>query len=255
MTTRDEQIADIRQRTSNLRTDRIKDCYHQVISAYNIASYVEFLAEMRKVQDRSPTDFQVVSNSELRDLSNFNDDAYYWDMYSKDLGRSIARGETRYIFEELQKIPQSVTPVDLQNPDFEPIRNAANEMHEIGCSPNVLCVPIDFFLTVNKHQWCEFGGEPGLHLVRIPEGPTLRVFWSTKYTPLNRFVIVDSSRTRWTVKLDPETQERLTVVIGEPGNQPGSVMFLAETVAKFEIMDPNGTYSIPVTGLSHEQTA
>ena len=159
MTTRDEQIADIRQRTSNLRMDRIKDCYHQVISAYNIASYVEFLAEMRKVQDRSPTDFQVVSNSELR-ISVISMTIPTIGICTLKIWAEASLVGRHGISLRNSRNPSIGNPRRPTNPDFEPIRNAANEMHEIGCSPNVLCVPIDFFLPVNKHQWCELVMSP-----------------------------------------------------------------------------------------------
>ena len=37
-------------------------------------------------------------------------------------------------------------------------------------------------------------------------------------------------------------------MIGEPKTPRDSVMFLAETVAKFQVLDPAATYSIPVEG-------
>jgi len=42
-------------------------------------------------------------------------------------------------------------------------------------------------------------------------------------------------------------------MIGEPETPPEAVMFLAETVAKFEILDLGGTYSIPIEGDPEKQ--
>lgn len=50
------------------------------------------------------------------------------------------------------------------------------------------------------------------------------------------------------MKLDPSTNHRLTVVIGEREASPDSVMFLAQTVAKYEIPDPAAILSIAVEG-------
>ena len=66
-------------------------------------------------------------------------------------------------------------------------------------------------------------------------------------------MIYDSKKVLWKVKIDPITRHRLTVMIGEPETPPEAVMFLAETVAKFEILDLAGTYSIPIEGDPEKQ--
>jgi hypothetical protein len=87
---------------------------------------------------------------------------------------------------------------------------------------------------------------PGLW--KLPGGPSLQIHWSSGLAPLDRFVILDSTKNLWKVKLDPVTAHRLTVVIGEPNAQPHTVRFLAETVVKYEILDPGAIYSILVEG-------
>jgi len=66
--------------------------------------------------------------------------------------------------------------------------------------------------------------------------------------PLDRFVVFDSNNAVWRVKLDPFNQSRLTVAIGEPNSPPDAVMFLAETVVKYEIKNREAFYILPVEG-------
>ena len=238
---------------TNLRKDRITECEKNAILAYGIQSVVDRLATVEEEANRHATGFQVISYSELRTVKEFNEASTSWEGYAKSLGRSIAIGERQYIFENLQEAAELGVPIDLGNPDFEPVRKAANELTANGYNPDVVCVPSPLVTAVYQCSWMEYDFTGDHLFIKIPEGPKLKFMSATKHVPLSKFVVFDSSQTRWTVKLDPETQERLTVAIGEPKDQSGSVMFLAETVAKFEVLDWSGVRSIPVTGLTDEQ--
>jgi len=207
------------------------------------------VAQVSEEHDRTPSDFHVLSNSETRPLSQFNDDTYHWDHYCRQLGRSIAIGEQRYFFEELQRVPVAGKPIDAGSPQFDRILSAIRQLASEGYDPDVLCAPNSLFVLFMK--------EYGMHidwnstprgLLKLPGGPSLPIYWSNGLAPLDRFVVLDSTKTLWRVKLDPITAHRLTVVIGEPPTQIHTVRFLAETVAKYEILDPAAIHSILVEG-------
>ena len=249
MTVRDEQIAAIRRRKSRLRDDRLMECYAEITRAYEAASIIDQLADVIAEADRTPSDFRVLSNSESRRLSQFNDDSYHWDSYCRQLGRSIAHGEKAYILEELREIPSSGDAIVSESPQFDVILTAARQLIANGYDPDVLFAPIGLFVPFNMDTSLEVDwNSPGGELLMVPGGPRLRVHWSSGLTPLDRFVVLDSSKTRWRVKLDPSTNRRLTVAIGEPVAQPDAVMFLSQTVAKYEIPDPRAILPIAVEG-------
>jgi len=238
---RDAQLAVIQQRTRRLYQDRLAVCYADITRAYAAASVIDHLAIVVEEHDRTPSDFRVLSNSEARPLSQFNDASSHWGMYCEQLGRSISVGEREHIFEELQKVPISGSPIPEGNLRFEDILKETWQLIDTGYKPDVVCIPVHLMTTLFKDfsetsrliDWNSPVGE----LLNFPGGPSLKIYWSSARTPLDRLVIFDSRRTRWTVKTDPVTGHRLTVAIGEPDSPSNAVMFLAETVAKYEILD------------------
>jgi len=247
LTTRDEQIAAIRRRKDGLDSDRLETYYPEITEAYESESIVDRLAQVVEEHDRTPSDYRVLTNSEARNLRQFNDNSYRWEYFCKQLGRSVAIGERRYIFEELQRVPLTGAAISLGRPQFDEILVAASQLSAEGYNPDVLCAPIGLSVPFHldsklKVDWTNREGK----LVVTPGGPALSIYWSSRLAPLDRFVILDSSKTRWRVKLDAISSHRLTVAIGKPEAPPGSVMFLAETVAKFEILDSLAIRAVPV---------
>lgn len=249
MTVRDEQIEAIRQRNARLSKERLASCYSEITRAYEAESTVNRLVRVIDEQDRTPSDYRVISISEARRLRDFNDTSYHWEHYCQQLGRSITHSERQYIFEELQGIPPTGTAIQAAHPNFDGILTGARQLISEGHNPDILCAPIgmyvpffqDLALVIDWHS------APTPRLI-VPGGPILEIHWSSGLAPLNRFVILDSRKATWKVKLDPHTKGRLTVVIGEPDTPPNAVMFLAQTVAKFEVSDLAGTYSILIEG-------
>jgi len=248
---RDEQITAIRERSERLRPDRLQECYDQIVSAYDKASVVEHLAQVVEERDRTPSDFRVLTSSEARHLREFNDDSYHWDFYCTELGRSIALAEKRYIFENLQTIPAQGQSIDADSPRFGPVLAAIYQMIGLGLRPDVICAPIGLFVPFNtdKGLTINWHASPREALVVAPD-ISLKMFWSSQSIPLDRFVVLDSRHAVWRVKLDPNTGHRLTVAIGEtaPPSPPNGVVFLAETVVKYEIQNRAAFYPVPVEG-------
>ena len=249
MNPRDHQIATIGQRTERLRSDRLQECYDQIVRAYEAESIVEHIARVVEEEDRSPSDFRVLTNSESRHLWQFNDDSYYWDRYCWELGRSISLGERRYLFEQLQTIPSSSPPIDAAEPNFQSVLNAVDHLTSRGYHPDVLCAPIGLFVpfSMDRNLTIDWNSSPR-EVLMMAGRPQLKILWSSRSTPLDQFVVFDSRAALWRVKLDPVTTHRLTVAIGEPQAPRDAVMFLAETVVKYEIKDTSAFRAISVEG-------
>ena len=245
MNRRDQQIAEINANVNELREDLLLSCRAQIIEAYRKASVIDRLANVIQLTDREPSDFRVLTNSEARRLAHFNDSSYSWDFYCKELGRSIALAEERHVFEELGRVSGRGEPIDATNPTLQAIVESIAELRTAGFTPGVLIAPISLYGPVFKGFKIDW--EEGRYVV-LADGYRLELFWSSKVAPIDRFVVLDRRAGDWKVKLDPESNERITVAIGRPKSPPGAVTFLAETVVKYEIVDHERLRVIEVVG-------
>jgi hypothetical protein len=243
---RDEQIAAINSRSEGLRQDRLEECKTQIREAYQSSSVVEQLANLVEIEDREPSDFRVLTSSEARYVDHFNDDSFYWDMYCKELARSIATSERLHIFERLEEIPGEGQSIDASNPNFRHLLDGIDQLRDKGYNPTIVIVPISLHGAVFRRLNIDI--HTGRDIV-LADGSRLHVFWSSRVVPIDRIVVLDAKSGNWNVKLDPETKSRLTVAIGRPSSPPNAVTFLAETVVKYEIVDPGRLFTIEVEGI------
>ena len=248
MTVRDEQIAELRRRTEHLRPDRLEECYSAIKAAYDSEGVIDSLARVTEESDRTPSDFRVLSNSETRRLTEFNDESYHWDHFCKQLGRSVSHGERRYFFEQLGRIYPKGQPVNLVNPNFSRIIDANSELISAGYRPNSVCIPISLFIEFMQDFSFPVDVSSPREILTLSGGQSLAIHWSSGLAPLDKLVVFDSTQILWKVKPDPITGHRLTVVIGEPIAQPNTVRFIAETIVECEILDSAAVYSISVEG-------
>ena len=251
MNTRDELIAAIKEKADRLDRNRLIECYDQVLQGYDSETIVENIAHVFPVPGRTPSRFHVLANSEARRIDHFNDSAYYWDFYCTQLGRTIALAEKRYVFEELQKaVNPEGEPISTKNPSFGALASAVSLLGTRGFTPDTLCAPIGLMVP--------FAGDASLEIdwnasprevVILQGGVRLKLHWSSGSAPLDRFVVLDSSQMTWKVKPDPESGRRLTVAIGQSTIETGeeAVVFLAQTVAKFEV-DPPAAVAVALEG-------
>jgi hypothetical protein len=251
---RDDQIAVLKGSIDKLDHERLQECYREIVRGYEAATIVDRVARVVQLTDRSPSDFRVLTNSEARRVSHFNGRNYYWDHYCEQLGRSIALGEIRYLFERTAELPPSTVTISADNPDFGLILDAVRDLTSLGYKPDVLLAPRSMFVPFNtdKGLRIDWGARPQEALV-APSGELIEICWSSGIAPLNRFILFESARGVWRVKLDPHTGHRLTVAIGRPESPREAVMFLAETVAKYEIVDPKAFRTILVEGEPHHE--
>ena len=233
MNRRDDQIAELAARTSGLKQERLASFYQQIRDAYKAESIVERVAILNQITDRTPSDFRILSNSELRRLEHFNSDSYYWDMYCKELGRSVALGEEAYLFELLQA-QLSESEVN-RGVEFEGLYSVIEEMAAEGYVPDVVLMPISYMVGFSMDRRNRIEWQGGRHL--LWNNRRLELIRSSRSRPLNRFIVFDHGAGIWNVKLDPRSGDRLTVGIGEQVTPVRGVLWVAETVAKYGIKE------------------
>ncbi len=235
MNRRDQQTADIIRRTKNLDPDRLSKFYELVREAYRLSSIVDRVAVVKEIADRTPSDFHVLSNQEARRIDHFNGPSYSWERYCKELGRSVALGEESYLFQTIQNQIQDAMASDAEG--FLGLHDVIATLAEEGHNPDFVLAPIAYmigFLNEQTHSM-EWGDNGRAYL--LSGGRRLEMLWSSRGRPLDEFIVFDHTAGTWHVKLDPHAQGgRLTVAIGEQ-LAPHAVIWLAETVVKYEITD------------------
>ncbi len=246
---RDEQIATLKATTEKLEEGRLAHFYRTIVDAYETESKVDGLARIKEENDREPSDFRVLSNQETRLLAHFNDPSYYWDIYCEEFGRSVALAEEQYVFEKVAELPPSELTLDARHPRFSVIQEAVDNIERAHYRPNMLFAPIALFVPFNTDPTLhiDWNSDPREVLV-MADRRRLPIVWSSNAAPLNRLVVADTTAGIWSVKLDPETHHRLTVAIGRPKTPRETVVFLAETVCKYEIAHTEGFCVIDVKG-------
>lgn len=256
MNRRDEQIAEIVSRTTNLDPQRLVLFYDLVRQGYWASSIVDRVAVVDEIQDRTPSDFQVLTNQELRRIDHFNGPTYAWEMYCKELGRSVALGEENHLFETIQHSIPGATVSD--GVGFGGLHDLVAELKANGYNPDFILAPISYMIGFYNDQQhaMEWDGQGRSYF--LSQNERLEMLWSANGRPLDRFVIFDHHGGTWHVKLDPHANGgRLTVAIGEQiaPRAPHGVTWLAETVASYEITDPLAYRSfLPDTPLDRDFT-
>ncbi len=236
MNRRDEQIAEVLRRTAHLDQHRLALFHDWVRDAYRASTSVDRMAIVHEIEDRSPSNFHVLTNQETRRLDHFNGPTYSWEMYCKELGRSVALGEQTYLFAAIQ---EAVPDVDVSTGvGFSGLHEVIGSLQAIGYQPDFILAPISYMVSFyGEQRSMEWDGSGRAYF--LSQGTRLEMRWSANGRPLDRFIVFDHRGGTWHVKLDPHRNGgRLTVAIGEQLSPPG-VTWLAETVAFYEVTDPN----------------
>lgn len=170
-------------------------------------------------------------------LSEFNNDHTYWGMYVTDSARFFAAREKNYLFDELlNQVPSAEEQISPSNPDFQILDSVVRQLASRGFQPNGLFAPVDLLPEFykeysDKMQW----NRPG-EFVDI-EGCRLRVFWSSKITPIDSFLVTSSKFSVWNVLPDPVTGSAISIGLGQSQLYPDEVEYLIESLVKYEIND------------------
>jgi hypothetical protein len=161
------------------------------------------------------------------------------------LGSSVAWGERNYLTGLWRRHAQT-KPFPLTRFTFQGFREILGELCS-GMNPKVLFAPIGMFtrfmsMLMNAPsgtrpiKW----GDGESHFV-WENGKELRIRWSNKYAPLDCFILIDPLATRWYVKPDAKTGDRLTAVFVEDEKDPKKkIDFLVTTEVSARLVNPNG---------------
>ena len=245
MNTRDQQIAAVNEAVEDLRPDRLESCRAKILESYKETSVIDKMALVREITDREPSDFALLTSQEARLVEHFNDDSYHWDFYCEQLGRAIALGEEAHLLSRLGSESGDGDEIDAEEPNFEPIITGVQQLRDRGYRPALLIAPISLYMPVFKKLQIDWSDG---RVIVLPDQTRIELIWSSKAAPIDRFVVLDPRAVEWKIKLDPQTGERLTVAIGCELAPPGAVTFLAETVAKYDIVKREAMYVVEVVG-------
>jgi hypothetical protein len=159
-----------------------------------------------------------------------------------DIGRSIAFGERRHLQDVWSKQVQ-VNRFSKGEFNSEGFQRLVLKL-SAGINPTILLAPIERYVEVNS--WWMHGRTTGMrwelgrsYLV-LEDGREFRLFWSNKHAPLDYFVLVDASATRWVVKPDPAMSGRLTTMFVENERDSAKIDFLVKTVVSADLINANG---------------
>lgn len=115
--------------------------------------------------------------------------------------------------------------------------------HEVARREIMLVVCTEGLASWSRRRPGEDGGikwERNCTKFVMKDGRELRIFWSNMYAPLNEFILIDPAATRWTVKPDEETGDRLSAFFVKNANDPVTkVDFYIRTIANAVVLDAN----------------
>jgi hypothetical protein len=152
-----------------------------------------------------------------------------------DLGATVALGERNYLNDFWSK--------QIRTEVFPAARFALNDFQQIlqelasNMKPTALLSPIERYEEMaswNRNGLSQSGGirwEYRSTKFVMKDGRELSIFWSNKFAPLDKFVLIDQSATRWVVKPDPDSGDRLTAFFVQNEKDPqNKVDFYIKTV-------------------------
>ncbi len=232
-------LSELRSQANGLRTERVTSGVDNTLRAYEGMTLPRQFSSMVQITGDVPSDFRRFGSAQRVRLSEFNAADYYWDGFAADLGRGAAFDEKHYLLSTM--LAESIPPtgfVDAARGDFAGVRTAINDLRAAGHAPNVLIAPVQVMVPFARCFDTELEFVDRRERLRLGEGINIRVFWSSRQTPLDRFIIFNSRGGRWMLAPDLETGHALSVAIGRSKLFPDEVEWVAESIGKYTIDEP-----------------
>lgn len=216
----------------------------QISSAYNLHSV---LPASCSIEDFQPTLHRDMSFLQLYVRAPLESEWIEEENRSiivGDLGESIVLGERNYL-RDLWLGYALTQHFSIRDFNLEAFSGLLESFAQTMPQP-VLFAPIEHF--VQMASW-SIAGAIGVDIVNgmiwkdrasyfATNGLPIRVIWSNNVAPLRQFILADQSATRWIVKPDPQTGERLSVTLVENQREPKrKVDLLARTFFRAELKD------------------
>jgi len=244
-----QHITALNARTANLDLTRARECKEEIWNSYEAASIVPQIASVVRERNMKAIGFQSIGLRHLIKLADFKDPAYYWGPYFSDVGRAIASGERQYLQEQIQaKVEPKSESISRSSPDFSVLVKHIESLVEDDLSPDILLAPIEVFVDFANDSKIQIDWNSGRPEQLMLKDTRLKIFWAHEYAPLDSFIIFNSKAGLWYAMPDQETDRLITIALGESEEHPGSVEYLVETLAKYQIVQPQAFTIINLSG-------
>ena len=232
-------IRALNNRVQNLDLDRVNECKEVIWKSYEASTLCPKIAVIRRESDPESDRFKSIGiRSATIDLIKFKALNYDWKFYFSQVGRAIANGERKYLQQKIgYQVKGEGEAISRSTPDFRILSDRIEYLVRNDLDPDTLLAPVELmvdFLNFYDHQmqW-SIEGKGKLKI----GGRTLRIFWSHKYARLRSFVIFNSQAGIWHVVSDPDTDQTVTIALGESDRRIDRVEYWVETLARYEISE------------------
>lgn len=235
---RNLEVSRLRNSVSQLHDCKIQEYINAILKSYEQSTAVHKIAKYRKEYTIESRGFRSIGLYQSIEKDAFFSKNYYWLPFFSDVGRAISRGERKYIHNRLGKYIRGVDDtISYSEPDFNILRKYIVKLLEKNIRPNVMLAPIQIYSKFVKGYWSELAESNWrTDQIRI-EGCDIQIVWSHKYAPLRSFIIFNSSDGLWHSVQDVGTERGITIAIGESKNGENKIVYLAETLAYYEILN------------------
>jgi len=245
---REEYILKLNERTANLEPRRVIQFREIVRKSYEEGSIVPQTTTIVEDGIVEKHEFRSVGLRGFIKLDEFNARDYYWSPYFSDVGRAIARGEQRYLQQQIrEQIGPGTSQISRSEPDFSVLNKNIEYLIRNNLNPDTILAPISkrIYLDFVKFYESNIDWGPPRRL-RINDAQ-LKLFWSHKYAKLHSFSIFNSKAGVWHVLPSLDDRSRVTMAIGESLERKGYVEYWVETLARYEVIDKRAFRRITLT--------
>lgn len=237
---RNDILRKLRSTTHGINLDRLYECKESILKAYEDASIVKHLADIKKEQFIERYRFRSIGLYHRIRKNEFNARNFYWGPYFSDVGRAVAFGEKKYIFNRLGIYVRGCKEtISRENPNFEVINMKIHDMLRNDIVPNTVVCPIQIFANFIKYFGPNLDWSSGNGSILKIENCNLRTIWSHSFARLRSFIILDSRAGIWYVMPNEETKKEITIAIGESIKHAGYIEYWVETLAYYKIKNIN----------------
>lgn len=248
---RQEILSKLRDNIEGLDPDKVKEHAEIILRNYqtgSIAASVATKSLLDRVINLDMTSYTRINLYQNIDKKEYLDPSYIWDSFFADVGRSIKRGEQRYLFETMLKQCGKSNTTFLQNKnDFPVIVDEAKRLAAAGFKPTVLIAPIHFMTSFVHSFHNNIDWQTGGKILNLEDGIRLQLISSNIYAPLDDFILTSPESGQWIVIPELNTRNELPIALGNSIDDPeNKVAFFVDLIAKYELMHREGVSLIHV---------
>lgn len=235
---RNLEVSRLRMSALELQDNKTREFINTIIKSYEQSTDVDKISEVNIERNIELRGYRSIGLYQAIERDKYFAKNYIWIPFFSDVGRAISRGERKYINKRIGKYIRGVNEsISYTKPDFNILGKFIRKLLEKNIQPNILLAPVQLEAKFLKYYRAEMA-ESNWRTDQITiQGCKLQIIWSHRFAPLRSFIIFNSSAGIWHVLKDIDTEKRLTVAIGESKDQDNRIVFLAETMAYYEILN------------------